>query len=478
MYVQDSYAIGRLTLIGGVRWERVEGFLPRQQRPDNQFFPPGLVIDGLNVNLNTGGVLTQYVVPDSFEPVDNSPLWKNWAPRVSGTYDLSGAGRTVVKLSAGKYFDQIGTGTPGPNPNGTVSQTYAWNDLDGDLQFDRGDAVWNGLRYVGGEFGSGNFTTSIPNPNPFDRTLRRTYRTELTAGVDHEVLPGMRLSITYIRRRTGDPQGTVEANVDQWGSMFTPIDVIEQGRDGRFGTADDATITVYNQNPGVTLSPRTVNDDRLGNKYDGVEIVATKRYRRGMTFLAGYTYSDERVDLLSLANPNAAFVNATGTSGGRRHNLKATGSYLLPYGVTVGANFRLSSGLPITRSVSIPGCTTSVVTNCLNQGNVTVNAEPRGSEELPALATLDFRAGRLFDYRGQRFELTMDVYNVTNANTVFGVRTGTGLTDVFIGGDTSDPTKRTQIATYRSPTGVLGPRIIRFNFTYWFGDSTSPATRR
>jgi hypothetical protein len=212
-----------------------------------------------------------------------------------------------------------------------------WNDLNGDLQFQRGDATWNGFRYVGGEFGAGNVTTTIPNPNPFDRSLRRTYRTEVTAGVDHELLPGMRLSVTYISRRTRDPQGTVEANVDQWGEMFTPIQVREQGRDGRFDTADDQLITVYNQNPGVTLTSQTVNDDRLGNRYDGVEIVATQRYRRGMTFLAGYTYSNERVDLTSLANPNAALVNAEGVSGGRRHNFKATGSYLLPYGVTVGA---------------------------------------------------------------------------------------------------------------------------------------------
>jgi hypothetical protein len=39
----------------------------------------------------------------------------------------------------------------------------------------------------------------------------------------------------------------------------------------------------------------------------------------------------------------------------------------------------------------------------------------------------------------------MDVYNVANSNPVFEVRSGTGETDVFIGGDTTDPSKRTRI---------------------------------
>ena len=484
IYGQDSYSIGRLTVIGGVRWERVEGFIPTQERPDSRYFPPGHVIQGLNATLNTGGRLTEYVVPDRFEsgtvigrdengnPItvdaaNDSPLWKNWAPRVSGTYDLFGTGRTVIKLSAGKYLDQIGTGTPGPNPNGTISQTYPWNDLNGDLQFQPGNAVWNGFRYVGGEFGEGNFTTNIPNPNPFDRSLRRTYRVEFTAGVDHELLPGFGLSVTYVRRRAKDTIGTVEANVDAWNSLFTQVEVIEPGRDGRFGTSDDRPIVVYAQNPGTTLSPNTVNDDRLGNKYDGIEIVATQRYSRGLTFLAGYTYGEERVDLVSLANPNAAFVNASGLSGGRRHNLKMTGSYLLPYRITFGANFNISSGLPITRTVTIQG---------LNQGNVNVNAEPRGSVELPGITRLDLRAGRLFDVNGQRFEVSMDVYNVTNANTIFDVRTGTGLTNVRYANEPTQPV--TQIPTFLSPTGALGPRIIRFNVTFWFGQGTSPAGRR
>ena len=70
---------------------------------------------------------------------------------------------------------------------------------------------------------------------------------------------------------------------------------------------------------------------------------------------------------------------------------------------------------------------------------MTVNAEPRGSVELGWLPTLDLRAGRFFNVKGSRLELSVDVYNATNANTVFGVRTNTGLATIRVDGDPAAP---------------------------------------
>ena len=76
------------------------------------------------------------------------------------------------------------------------------------------------------------------------------------------------------------------------------------------------------------------------------------------------------------------------------------------------------------------------------------------------------RFGRYFDFRRDRIELSLDIYNVTNANTVFGVRTGTGLSAIRVDGDISNPT--TLITTFLSPTQFLAPRVLRFNVTYNF----------
>jgi hypothetical protein len=471
-YGQDSYAIGRLTVIGGIRWERIEGYLPAQVTGASEYFPEGLVFQGVTI----GGVVQDYTVRKSFPEVRNNPLWHNWAPRFNATYDLNGNGRTVIKGSWGKYLDQINTGTP-PNPNANINQTYVWNDLNNDLNFQRGNASWNGTRYVGGEFGNLTNTSNLA-VNTFNRSLRRPYREETTIGIDRELFPNIRGGVTYIHRRSRDVQGTLDQSMDLWPALYTQVTITDPGRDGCFGTetsgsclnvsnpaADNAPLTVYSLNPGAVTSPVTVNDDRLSVYFDGIETTVEKRFSRGWTVLGGYTYSHTKVDLTSLSNPNNVFVNAKGEAGGRRHQLKINGSYTLPYQIVTGVEYRVQSGLPITRTFSVQNCSATVTTNCANQvGNV--NAEPRGSELLPVLGSLDVRAGRFFSTGKHRVEATMDVYNLFNANTTYDVRTGTGRTNVRYANDPTRPT--TGIQTYLSPTGVLGPRIIRFNITYWF----------
>lgn len=454
-YGQDAYSIGRLTLVGGLRWERIEGYLPAQTTPASQYFPDGLVFRGVNI----GGVVQDFTVRKSFETVRHDPLWHDFGPRLAATYDVTGHGKTVIKASWGKYLDQINTGTP-PNPNANINQRYAWNDLNGDLLFQKGNATWDGLKYVGGEFGALQQTNNLAVA-VFDKTLRRPFRHEVSVSLDRELFPDFLVSVAYLRTRERDVQGTVDQNFALWDQLFTPIQLTDPGRDGVASTADDTPITVYNQNSaGTVTSPLVINDDRLAARYDGMDILATKRYSHGWTLLAGYTYSHTKVDLTSLSNPNNAFVNAAGESSGRRHNFKASGSYELPYHIQFGANFRLQSGLPITRTWTIPS-------GVLQQGSITVNAEPRGSVELPWLHTLDLRGGRYFTVKGNRLELSVDLYNATNANTIFGVRTNTGPASIRVNGDPSAPI--TQIAAFMSPTQVLAPRVVRFNVTYDFG---------
>jgi hypothetical protein len=459
-YGQDSYTYGRLNVIGGLRWERIEGYLPAQTGTQtSQYFPSGTVFQNVNIN----GVTQNYTVPSQFAAIHDDPLWHNWAPRVAGTYDLMGNGRTALKLSWGKYLDQINTGTP-PNPNANVNQVYTWNDSNGDLTFQPGNAVWDGTKYVGGEFGNLRSTNGL-NIATFNKSARRPYRNEFVASVDHQLKPNTAVGVAYIHGREHDQQSTPDVPLDQWANDYTLVTLTDPGRDGVLGTADDKPISVYAQNAGVVTSPVTINDDRLSQHYNGVDFTVTQR-AANFNMLFGYTYSHTTQDIVSLTNPNNVFVNASGQSSGRRHNLKATGSYQWKHGLLFAGNFRLQSGLPVTRVWAIPACSSSITSNCLLNA-VTVNAEPRGAFELPWLPTLDLRVGRNFKMGGNRLDLSVDFYNVTNANTVFAIRTGSNTTPIHVNGDPTIPT--TQIATWNSPTAFLAPRVVRFNVSYGFG---------
>jgi hypothetical protein len=448
LYVQDSYSRGNLTLVGGIRWERVEGWVPAQSSPASPWFP-----EGMQIPVRILGQDTTYTVQRTFDEVREAPLWYHVGPRFNAIYDLGGEGRTALRFSAARYYDQIGTGTPGSiNPNGLVTQTFGWNDQNGDLVFQNGEQT-------------GTPTTALPGFAVLDFVgqttldVKRPYRNEFTVGVDRELIPNLRLSATWIQRKEYDPLTDIEIGIPF--DYYDPVQRPDVGRDGLAGTSDDGVITVYNMRlpsiPSVTILG---NDDRVAQKYRGLDVTATKRYSNNWTMIAGYTWSRTEVDTTSVTSPNA-FVNSEGRPGiDRAHNFKLTGSYLLPYDVLIGGNFRAMSGEPITRTLAIPG---------LNQnptGNTTVLAEPRGSDTLPALYTVDLRVGKVFRVRGHEFQADMDLYNLTNENTVYSVRTNTGRTSVRYAADPN--AELVTFPMYKSPTNVLGPRIVRFNVSYKF----------
>src|SRR4029079_15608477 len=110
-----------------------------------------------------------------------------------------------------------------------------------------GNAVWDGTKYVGGEFGTLR-TTTVPNPNPFDPTVVRTYRVETTVGVDHEMFAGFRTSATYIHRRDRNPTSSIDTGSEaNWPQSYIPVTLTDPGVDGKLGTADDAPFVVYDR---------------------------------------------------------------------------------------------------------------------------------------------------------------------------------------------------------------------------------------
>ena len=448
LYAQDSYSIRRLTVIGGVRFERVEGWIPPQQDPPSQWFPDGTVL-----TTTVGGKPTPYAVTRSFDAVHNIPNWKTVGPRVNMTYDVTGKGKSVIKASIGRYYDVIGTGTPGNlSPNGAVTQTYNWIDKNGDLL------------YQDGERGTLTRTTVPPTLATLQATrdpnFRRPYRNDWLIGFEHELAPGTRLSITWMQMQEHDQLATVELAVPF--SAYTPIQAVDPGRDGVVGTADDGTLTVYNENlPLQTHVTQQKNDDRVANRYKGIEITVEKRYSNRATLVAGYTWSRSDVDMTGLTTPNDALVNAAGRSRGKDHVFKTTGSYFLPWDVLVSGNFKVESGAYVTRRLTVSG---------MNQGSITVNAEPRGSVTLPTLVTLDCRGSKILKIGAtKQVEVGLDVYNLANSNVPYSVRTTTGVVNVRYAAD-----PKGQVATipqFLSPVNVLAPRIIRLNFTFRFGRS-------
>src|SRR5207247_10791569 len=118
-----------------------------------------------------------------------------------------------------------------------------------------------------------------------------------------------------------------------------------------------------------------------------------------------------------------------------------SGNYILPRDISVGLNFSHQSGNPQARTLVVraPQC-----------GNVTLRVVPLGILRLPNVNQVTFSASKSFRlWRQNRVSARLNVYNLTNANTVTGrtVQSGT---------------------SYLVPTSQLPPRILEFGATYSF----------
>ena len=441
LYFQDSYSIKRLTVSAGARWERLEGYLPEQESPASRWFP----------NL-------QRTFPEIRDVVN----WHTLGPRLSAAYDLFGNGRTALKASAGRYYYIISTGgapLDNVNPNATYQEQYTWNDVNRDLHFQPGEQT--GVPIV-----TSGITTDV------DPDFSRPWTDEYTAGVDHELIPAVRLSAVFTYRREDNPLATFNPAFPFATTLSSRADA---GRDGVAGTADDGTLRFYDR-----LSPtnrtRVTNDPTALQTYKGLELTATKRMTNRWQMLAGYTFSRMSVSGLSVnINPNSLLnvngrltgqvgVNNSPTFGvngqltDRPHQFKLTGTYVLPfYDVGIAANLNAQSGIAVTRQVST---TLSV------GGTTTVNVEEPGSERLPTRTVMDLRVNKVIRFGARELEGSVDFNNLFNANTVWDVRTLSGT--IGLRQDGSPTGALNVVPQFLSPAQVYGPRNVRFNVAFRF----------
>jgi Carboxypeptidase regulatory-like domain len=434
VYVQDQYSIKRTTVSLGLRFEGYRGIVRESSVPAGRF-----------------------VAARSFAEKPGMSF-AVWLPRVSISHDLLGNSRIALKGSVGRYAH-----TPGSpwfnaiSEAGLAGTTYRWNDLNGDSKFQPGEEG-----QVLSTFG-GSITSIDPN-------VRQPYTDEVTAGVDSQVGRDIRVSAEFVYRREHDLLALSNTGVP-FGS-FSPVSALDPGPDGVAGTADDAPITVFNQDKSTLGRDRLLvtNPSGFGATFRGFELTAQKRLAHRWQWLASFAASHQDISALSVAavsgtgaeqessglsttgspflNPNN-LVNNNGGPGffDRTYIFKTSGSYQLPLDILMSAVFKAQSGTPYARVVTLRN---DVNGNALNQGAVSVYAEPRGSRRFPALRTLDLRVAKSFGLGRQRkIEAMIDVFNAGNTATITSINGQTG-------------------PQFGAPLAILGPRVMRLGFRYSF----------
>jgi hypothetical protein len=396
IYLQDSWTLGRLTLNPGVRFDYQNMGLPSQHGGGGIYQPTE----------TTFGALPDLVV------------WKTVVPRFGMAWDVFGTGKTALKGGISQYVRQEGTSLISEaNPNARSSDTRSWSDLNGD-----GNAQANELGPSTGF--SGGATTRL------DQNLKRPYQWEWSLLLEHQLRPRLAVSVGYYGRRFFDLYESKNLLVTP--GDYTPVTITNP--------LDGSPLTVYNQDPATrSLQDSVISTfPDLYTRYHGVEFKANQRLTKGNLF-AGFTIGQNKgTNVGDLNNPNN-LINYIGNIGyDSTYQLRAGGSYVVPFDVQLSAALRSATGLPSQRIFRVGRAQVPDLT----QVTQNVNVAPRGEYRLDRFDILDLRVSKIFRAGNGQFEIIADLYNALNSSAVTGEVTTLG-------------------SSLGRPSEVVSPRILR-----------------
>jgi hypothetical protein len=414
-FVTDSwYVHDRLTISGGLRFDRFRIFLPGQVHPGGRF----------NATSQT------------FEPVDRVALWNAFAPRVGISLDPLGDGRTLAKFSYGLYTLPPGTDVGfNANPNArTWWDRFEWTDANGNLRWEPGEeGAFHGRR--GGTAAE-----------PLDPALKLAYAREATAYLERDL--GSVTLTSGVMWRAERQQGLRQLTNRSF-EMFTVATVLRDP--GPAGTTLDAD----GEGPGIHVfdvpdasppaEPVLRNVRRSHGDYITWEVSAARRVTNRWSLFASASHTWSRDHAASylgqIVRENEYAVTPNdliNTDEGGRHvfrtwTAKAHGTWLGPWGIGVTPLLRHQSGQPFGRTVVAR----------LNAGRISVLAEPVGTRRQDNVTLVDVSVHKDLRVRGsRRMAAFVEVFNLFNANPAQTVSWASG-------------------PAFLRPLSIVPPRIAR-----------------
>ena len=453
-FVQDTITHQRLTFQLGVRYDMNHD-------------------EALAATIPASGLMPDLLPAVSFPGVDPRITFQDISPRLGVTYDLQGDGRTVARVNYARYYGQVGTGGVAGqvNPLTGVTVRYPWVDLNGDRFVQANEVQPANGNFANFQALSGNWDPANPSSpttaNTNDPNLKNDSTDEVIAGVAREIGRGFAVDAAYIWRRYDNFSSSFTLRSD--GSFVSSADYIPVQYTPRASACPVAgarcdTVTAYYPSFQLGGITRQINTPNFHRSYNGFEANARRRMQNHWMMNASVSYNSiiQHYGDGSYQNPNNIAVRngfqydyATSGSGignvfvNARWLFKLSGLYQLPYAFNVSAFYNARQGYPFEAAVVVnnpitlaDGRTVTALPN--GGGNPTIILDPIGENRLPNYQNLDLHVERPISFGSTRIVPAVDVFNVTNNNTIQALR------------GTQNATNANNIQA------IVAPRVLRF----------------
>jgi hypothetical protein len=416
-YVSDTITSGRMTLTGGVRYDRQASSIA----PSSVAAVAGF---------------EQLLPAASAASIADVFVWTNLTPRVGVTLGLDEARRTMVRGSYALFASQLPAAQAAfVSPVQNAYAIYNAVDKNGDGVAQVSEIVaGQGLQGFNG-FDPKNPSATINRVGP-DSKAPITH--ELVAGVDTDLTPQLSVSANVTYRRMQDLSWTPLIGVTQ--ASYTRTNTLT----GTAAEIGSYSVPLYALNA-AALPPGggrvfTVREG-YHQRYLGFEVNATKRLSNRWTARVGFSTNSWReyfddpskaiLDPTRAPSPSAGFpfagpqvdggavLQATTSSGGNAvytvapaYQISAHGLYQVIWGVSIGASLITRQGY------AEPFFQSSVATGDPLGRKSVLLVNQVDAFRLPAVTTLDGRAEKRFTFGSAHLALDFDLFNVLNADTV------------------------------------------------------------
>jgi hypothetical protein len=469
-YLSDTITLKKLVATLGLRYDYEWGRLNAKR-------VQGFKIDGRSVP-----EWESFMGDRDIPAMDSPAKWKTLSPRLSLTYDITGDGKNVVKLSLARYS----------RPAGTLLASHIWNvgsrymrvpwadaNQDGAPQYD--EVTWLTPQQIvdlqeanpttwGGDWPTGDVydpiygfyystyplltfvafdytnPTNIESSNKFDPNFKSPLIDELVVQYERALSDDMAISFQGIYKRNSRllrrisiwSDGTLESKND-WAQLGTDP---ETGGEAWGRTRADRVGQYY-----------TNYKDRY-RQYLAGQVLFTKKLSNKWMADLSFTYADwsdnlSRDEEFDLTNYNyfnggayAPVASGSGMAGvltNSRWMLKMSALYQLPLGFDISGVFQLREGYPVN------------LYDSSFMGKSLMNAGKKlGVDRLPSLWTLNLSVQKEIRFSdSSRAVLHVDGMNITNNNTTLNIVTS-------------------RTANRGNPTRVLNPGLFMFGINLYF----------
>lgn len=416
-YIQDTITFGKLTASIGVRYDREKGKVNPFTQPYFTWHEPGSPHHGERM---FSSQITALDAAGFDAPAD----WSMLSPRISFTYDITGDGKNVVKLSAGRYMSQSGNAIAG----NYIPYRYGWanwNDANGDeipQYYEVGEL------YFDDPFVQLDPTSGL-NRISYADDYNTPYLDELTLVFEKALTDDLAISATgFYKKRSNlaydvnsrGETGSVTRGIMEDGSLETKANWVRIDDTIVGGTS----VPTYEQIE-TPVGNHYYNLDKAYDRYMALQLALTKKlsdkWMANLSFTyqdwKRFRYEDETLDMNNFHFFNEATVAPATTGSGLRDiwvnsrwMVKFTGMYQLPWDLNLTCFFQAREGYPqpLRRRVRL-----SMGSRYLYRDGYVV-----GDERLPTLWILNLGLEKTLKISDTvTATLVIDWYNATNNQT-------------------------------------------------------------